>query len=84
MLVPPDELQLGQLLVSLKYGPLCEQFSQDAPVTQKTRAEGQLAARLDRPEGPSLVSSRTRSSTRRWRACTALRPAAAPVGGTIT
>lgn len=46
MAVPPDELQLGQLLVSLEYGPLCEQFSQDAPVTQKTRAEIQPVAQL--------------------------------------
>lgn len=34
MVIPPDELQLGQLLVGLKYRPLCEQFSQNAPVTR--------------------------------------------------
>lgn len=36
MEVPPDELQLGQLLVGLKYRPLREQLSQNAPVTQET------------------------------------------------
>lgn len=32
---------------------------------------------------PSLVTGRTRSSTRQWRACTSPRPGAALVGGTI-
>lgn len=82
MVVPPDELQLGQLLVRLKYGPLCEQFSQDAPVTRRTGAEVQLAAQPNRPD--RFAISPTRSSTRRWRACTSLRPVAALVGGTIT
>lgn len=36
---PPDELQLRQLLVGLEYGPLGEQFSQDAPVAQKRQGE---------------------------------------------
>lgn len=49
MEVPPDELQLGQLLVGLKYRPLCEQFSQNAPVTQETQAEKKLN-RLPEPE----------------------------------
>lgn len=40
MFNPPDELQLRQLLVGLEYGPLGEQFSQDAPVAQKRRAQG--------------------------------------------
>lgn len=35
MVIPPDELQLGQLLVGLKYRPLCEQLSQNAPVTRE-------------------------------------------------
>lgn len=48
--VPPDELQLGQLLVGLEDGPLCEQFSQDAPVRQQTRAEIQLAAQPNRTD----------------------------------
>lgn len=40
MFNPPDELQLRQLLVGLEYGPLGEQFSQDAPVAQKRGAQG--------------------------------------------
>lgn len=48
MEVPPDELQLGQLLVGLKYRPLCEQFSQNAPVTQETQAEKNSTGCLNR------------------------------------
>lgn len=80
MVIPPDELQLGQLLVGLKYRPLCEQFSQNAPGKDKQKLN--RLSKQNRPDGPSLVLSRTRSSTRRWRACTSLRPGAALVGGT--